>query len=74
MTEPYLERLQCLECGYIIATVTEYEGRTAIQIVTDDATEVIVFRAAIKCPNCWAKRHFYSSKIGAVWQIGQETT
>ena len=72
MADPYLERLQCLECGYVLCELTEHEGRTSIAMATEDATEVIVFRAVIRCPHCWAKRKFFSVPIRHYWQIGSE--
>ena len=70
--QPYLEYLHCLECGYVLATVTEHDGRTAIALTGTDVTEVIVFRALVICPHCGAERDFYSAQIGDAWQIGQE--
>lgn len=59
--QPYLEYLHCLECGYVLATVTEHDGRTSIALTGTDVTEVIVFRALVICPHCEAKREFYSA-------------
>lgn len=61
--QPYLEYLHCLECGYVLATVTEHDGRTSIALTGTDGTEVIAFRALVVCPHCGAKRDFYSASL-----------
>jgi len=64
--QPYLEYLHCLECDYVLSTVTEYEGRTSIAFVNVDGTELTIFRALLIRPNCGAKREFYSDPLSGV--------
>lgn len=61
--EPYLDYLHCLECGYVLCTVVENEGRTAIDFTVVDGTKLIIFRAVMVCPACKAKREFYSEPM-----------
>ena len=61
--QPYIERLQCLACGYELWTVMEHEGRTSMAFTSIDGTKITVFRAVLECPICKAKREFYSAPL-----------
>ena len=61
--QPYVEHLQCLECGYVLWTVVENDGWTSLEFMNTDETEITIFRATLKCPICGAKRPFYSEPL-----------
>ena len=61
--QPYLEYLHCLECGYVLGPVVEYEGRTSMKFINSDGTNITAFRALFECPICKAEREFYSAPL-----------
>lgn len=63
--QPYLEYLHCLECGYVLATIIEHEGRAAIYLTGTDATE----GALVICPRCGAEDDFCSALINDVCRL-----
>lgn len=64
--QPYIEYLHCLDCGYVLWTSVENEGRTSMEFINVDGTKIIMFRAVLICPICGAKKKFYSEPISGV--------
>jgi hypothetical protein len=62
---PYLATLTCRRCGATLATVTEYDRKTALILSTREGLPVLAFRARIVCA-CGAARTFYSAPSSAV--------
>ena len=66
LAEPYIERLQCLECVYELESAVERDGRTAMEFINADGTEITVLRAVLVCPICGEKKKFYSEPLSGV--------
>lgn len=62
---PYLATLSCKACHAILATVTEWDGKTALILATREGLPVLAFRARIVCA-CGVARMFYSMPAAGV--------
>jgi hypothetical protein len=62
---PYLAVLTCRNCHSPLATVTEYDRKTALILSTREGLPVLAFRARIVCA-CGAAWTFYSAPMSAV--------
>jgi hypothetical protein len=62
---PYLSELACKVCHAILATVTEWDGRTAVILRTNEGYPVLAFRARFKCL-CGEERDFESVPMSAI--------
>lgn len=62
---PYLATLSCKACHAILATVTEYDRKTALILSTREGLPVLAFRARVVCV-CGVARTFYSAPSSAV--------
>jgi hypothetical protein len=59
------DTLTCRRCGATLATVTEYDRKTALILSTREGLPVLAFRARIVCA-CGAAWTFYSAPMSAV--------
>ena len=62
---PYLSELRCKTCHATLATVVEWDGRTALVLFTKEGYPSLVFRARFLCV-CGQQRTFYSMPMSAV--------
>jgi hypothetical protein len=62
---PYLATLNCKACHSILASVTEWDGKTAVILFTREGHPVLAFRARFHCL-CGEERTFTSVPMSAV--------
>jgi hypothetical protein len=62
---PYLSELRCKTCHATLATVVEWDGRTALVLFTREGHPCLAFRARLHCV-CGAERTFRSELMSAV--------
>jgi hypothetical protein len=62
---PYLATLNCKACHSILASVVEWDKRTALILFTREGHPCLAFRARLHCV-CGAERTFRSELMSAV--------
>jgi len=62
---PYLSELTCKACHATLATVVEWDKRTALILFTREGHPCLAFRARLHCV-CGAERTFRSELMSAV--------
>jgi len=62
---PYLATLNCKNCHSILASVTEFGGRTALILFTREGHPCLAFRARLHCL-CGEEQVYYSMPMSAV--------
>jgi hypothetical protein len=55
----------CGKCGAILATVTEFDHKTAVVLFTREGYPALAFRARLVCL-CGQERMFYSRPMSAI--------
>jgi hypothetical protein len=62
---PYMRPVTCEKCGAILATATEFDGRSAAILFTREGHPALAFRARLVCV-CGQERMFYSMPMSAI--------
>lgn len=62
---PYLSELTCKACHAVLATVVQWDRRTAVILRTNDGHPVLAFRARFRC-DCGEERLFTSVPMSAI--------
>lgn len=69
---PYMAALSCKSCHAILASVVEFDHRSAAVLFTREGYPCLAFRARLLC-RCGQERMFYSTPMSAVrLGIGKE--
>jgi hypothetical protein len=62
---PYMAALSCTSCHAILASVVEWDKKTALVLFTREGYPALAFRARLRC-RCGAARVFESVPMSAV--------
>ncbi len=62
---PYLAMLTCRSCRSPLASIVEWNKKTAVLLSTAEGRPVLVFRARLLCA-CGRERMFFSAPMSAV--------